>query len=72
MTKKCKVCGKVKELSEFYRNRKYIDGHINMCKECRKIQNIRYYNKHSDQINQTDISQGHRVRCSGLASTGDS
>lgn len=54
MNKKCKVCGEVKDLSEFNRNHKYLDGHLHMCKECRKIQNSRYYRKHSEQVNQTD------------------
>ena len=33
-TKKCKKCGEVKPLDEFYKYKRMKDGHFNKCKEC--------------------------------------
>ena len=36
MKKNCRQCGKLKFLSDFYRHPQMFDGHLNVCKECKK------------------------------------
>lgn len=36
MEKKCTICKKTKDLSNFYKNRTRTDGHDNICRECRR------------------------------------
>jgi hypothetical protein len=33
-TKTCNTCRKEKPLSGFYKNQKYLDGHVGKCTEC--------------------------------------
>lgn len=42
--KKCKKCGVKKPLSEFYKHALMVDGHLNICKDCKKAY-IRKYSK---------------------------
>lgn len=71
--KKCSKCGEVKEVSEFYKNNKYVDGFASWCKQCHAIaktlwvkNNIeksreasrRCYHKHSQEYNK--ISKQYR------------
>ena len=34
--KQCKKCGQLKDLTEFYKNSRMVDGHLNICKMCVK------------------------------------
>lgn len=36
MDKKCNVCGEIKFLEEFYKNKNFSDGHASICKNCHK------------------------------------
>lgn len=39
INKKCKKCGIIKKISEFYKHPEMLDGTVNKCKECSKIDN---------------------------------
>ena len=48
--KHCKKCGEEKPLSEYYKHAKMADGHLNVCKDCKRSDainvrnsNIEYY-----------------------------
>lgn len=36
MTKQCSKCGKIKNIDEFYLSKRYTDGHISQCKDCKR------------------------------------
>jgi len=42
MNKTCFVCGKTKDIAEFYKNPHVKDGHEGRCKECRKAYAVQY------------------------------
>jgi hypothetical protein len=47
-TKRCSMCGEVKPLTEFHRNRRRRDGLQNACKPCNIARNQRWYREHPD------------------------
>ena len=40
MTKKCKKCGKLLPIEDFYRSKDHRGGHKNVCKECTQLQTV--------------------------------
>lgn len=48
--KKCRICGVEKEIGEFHEHKQMKDGHLNMCKECRKLERRKWYLKNRDFI----------------------
>ena len=48
--KKCNRCGKVKELTEFYKGKGYPDGHRAICKKCFIDYQKKYYIEHKEKI----------------------
>lgn len=58
--KKCIECGEVKSLSDFYKNGRMADGHLNKCKECVKSAVTRYRNKNIDKVRAYDRARGNR------------
>jgi len=50
--KTCHICKVTKRLTEFDRNRREPDGFNVRCKECRKLDSRKYYEKHKEAIKQ--------------------
>ncbi len=46
----CKYCGELKLLDEFYKHKKYKNGHTTICKSCKKIKAKELYDKTRDRI----------------------
>lgn len=47
--KKCRKCGIIKPISEFYTHPKMLDGHLNVCKDCVKKTERERYNKNTEK-----------------------
>lgn len=52
LSKKCRKCGKVKSVSEFYINRKTRDGYYGECKSCWNSKSKQNYLKSHDSVNE--------------------
>lgn len=52
LTKKCDMCGEIKTIDLFYRNKGTKDGLSGHCKECQKISTLKYRGKNSEKIKQ--------------------
>ena len=53
-TKICKKCLKEKNLNEFYVHKNTKDGHLNICKECKKIDNSKYRKANIEKVREYD------------------
>jgi len=58
--KKCFKCCKVKPLSEFYKHKEMVTGHVNKCKECNKLDVRRNRKSKLDYYREYDKRRGNR------------
>ena len=49
-TKTCNQCNEMKPLSEFHRNHRMSDGHVNQCKVCRRPQSAQWNRDNPDRM----------------------
>lgn len=54
MEKKCFKCGKVKDISNFYKHKEMKDGYLNKCKDCAKKDVSENYFKKEDKYKKYD------------------
>lgn len=57
--KECFKCNTVKTLSEFYKHPGMKDGHLNKCKECNKVDNIKNWNNKREEKREYDFNRHH-------------
>jgi len=65
MKKKCFKCGRVKDLSAFYKHKKMLDGHLGKCKECAKKDVTNHRNKNIERYREYDRQRSklpHRIK----------
>ena len=58
-----KVCFKCKKrlpLAAFYKHKDMKDGRLNKCKECNKVDSLRYREKNIDKVREYDRRRGYR------------
>lgn len=60
--KTCRKCGEDKDLSEFYRQKQYKDGHTTMCKQCRNREIQAYRAENPEAYRKTQRKVRHRGR----------
>lgn len=59
--KKCIDCNKEKELSEFYKHKKMMDGHLNKCKACVKLRVSKHRDENIDRIREYDRNRPNHI-----------
>lgn len=60
--KTCSACGKLKPISEFYRQKKQLDGHQKVCKSCSKERYAAYFAANKAKINERSLRNQRRYR----------
>lgn len=53
----CKKCGETKPLSEYYKHAQMADGHLNICKDCKRADAINVRNANIDYYRAYDQSR---------------
>jgi hypothetical protein len=56
--KKCRKCGEEKEISSFYKHKKMLDGHLNICIDCVKGRINAHREANLDRIREYDRLRG--------------
>lgn len=70
--KSCRRCFIEKDLSEFYKHKQMFDGHLNICKECKKKESIVHRENNLEKVREYDRERGklpHRRRKSTLTTS---
>lgn len=52
--KTCKKCNVLKDLNEYYKHSRMADGHLNICKECKRVQQIETRNNNLEYYQEYD------------------
>ena len=68
-SKECFKCKSVKPLAMFYKHRGMLDGHLNKCVECTKIDVTRNRKENLERVRQYDCERGklpHRKKLTSL------
>lgn len=63
--KQCSKCGKIKPLSEFYRDEKNKDGFYGVCKKCCATRSMDYYKKNRERLRKYRQKR-YRDKCLGI------
>lgn len=63
--KRCPKCAKVKPIADFYRDRKRIDGHQSVCKECGKVMVLNWRANNREHFREV-ANAGNRRRRAGV------
>jgi hypothetical protein len=60
--KKCFKCGEEKPLTDFYKHKEMLDGHLNKCKDCTKkdVHHRRHFSDAREKILEYDRKRGSR------------
>lgn len=61
MKKTCFKCGEVKPLSDYYKHKKMLDGHLNKCKECTKKDVNKHREENIDKIREYDRNRPNKA-----------
>ena len=60
--KKCCICKKEKELSEFHKKKESSDGHVNICKKCRLTYHSEWYNKNKKKVYELNKEKKEKIQ----------
>ena len=52
--KVCRTCKKEKDLSEYYKHKDMFDGHLNICKDCKRSGNSKYREDNIEKVKEYD------------------